>query len=196
MLIESNLPKSVWWYAILHANYIKNHMHPWSLPDKTPYEMVHSKKLNLWDTYEWGKDVYGKIKQDDKLALWATKVKWIGHSSQSDGHLIYWPSGHKVSVESNIIFDMGDKVKLCPISTAEKQMVSTQKKLNTMSPNVPSIPPIPVCDWLSQPSSKGWIEEIIKPSPSHEIKDLQPSQEPIIGPSEQAQLRRSERTHL
>ena len=57
MLIESNLPKSLWGYTILHANYIKNHMHTPSLPDKTPYEMVHDKKLNLRDAYEWGKDI-------------------------------------------------------------------------------------------------------------------------------------------
>ena len=37
MLIESNLPKSLWGYAILHANYIKNRTHTRSLPDKTPY---------------------------------------------------------------------------------------------------------------------------------------------------------------
>ena len=67
MLIESNLPKSLWGYAILHANYIKNRMHTHSLPDKTPYEMVHGKKPNLGDAYEWGKNVYVKIKQDDKL---------------------------------------------------------------------------------------------------------------------------------
>ena len=47
MLIESNLPKSLWGYAILHANYIKNRTHTRSIPDKTPYEMVHSRKLNL-----------------------------------------------------------------------------------------------------------------------------------------------------
>ena len=68
MLLESNLPKRLWGYAILHANYLKNRMHTCSLPDKTPYEMVHNKKPNLHDAYEWGKDVYVKIKQDDKLA--------------------------------------------------------------------------------------------------------------------------------
>ena len=49
---------------------------------------------------------------------------------------------------------------------------------------------------LSQQSGKGRIKEIIKPSPQHELKDLQPSQRPTIGPSEQAQPRRSERIHL
>ena len=86
------------------------------------------------------------------------KSKWIGNSSQSDGHLIYWPNGHKISVERNVIFDTGDKVKLSPISTTEKKTVSTPKKPNTRSPNVPSVPLIPARESLSQPSGEGQIE--------------------------------------
>ena len=66
-----------------------------------------------------------------------------------------------------------------------------------MPPNVPSVPPIPVRDSLSQqPSSEGRIDEIIEPSPDHEIVDLQPSQKPIEGPTEQAQPRKSERIRI
>ena len=54
--------------GLMGDTYIKNCTHTCSLPDKTPYEMVHGKKPNLRDAYEWGKDVYVKIKQDDKLA--------------------------------------------------------------------------------------------------------------------------------
>ena len=68
MLLESNLLKSLWGCAILDENYIKNRMHTHSLLDKMPYEMVHSKKLKLHDAYKWGKDIYVKIKQDDKLS--------------------------------------------------------------------------------------------------------------------------------
>ena len=68
MLLESNLLKSLWGYAILHANYIKNQTHTCTLLDKTSIEMVHSKKPNLCNVYEWGKDIYVKIKQDDKLS--------------------------------------------------------------------------------------------------------------------------------
>ena len=72
-----------------------------------PYEMVHHKKPNLQDTHKWGEKVYVKIKQDDKLLSRAKKAKWIGHSSQSDGHCIYWPETQQVTVERNIIFNMG-----------------------------------------------------------------------------------------
>ena len=57
-----------------------------------------------------------------------------------------------------------------------------------MSPNVPSVPLIPAHDSLSQPSGEGRIKEIIEPGPEHELEDLQLSQRPIIGPSEQACL--------
>ena len=54
MLLASNLPKSLWGYAVLNANFIKNHTHTSALPDKTPYEVIHHKKPNLVDTYVWG----------------------------------------------------------------------------------------------------------------------------------------------
>ena len=155
MLLESNLPKSLWGYAILHANYLKNRMHTRSLPDKMPYEMVHGKKLNLHDTYEWGKDVYVKIKQEDKLANQATRAKWIGHSSQSNGHLIYWPNRHKISLEWNIIFDTGEQVKLSPTPLTDKSKVPTTKKSTVVPPTVPQIPSIPVCNLLSQQDGEG-----------------------------------------
>ena len=63
-------------------------------------------------------------------------------------------------------------------------------------PIVPSVPSAPVCNLLSQQDGKGQIEEIIELGPEQELEDLQPSQRPIIGPSEQAQPRRSERIHL
>ena len=155
MLLESNLPKSLWGYAILHANYIKNCTHTHSLLDKTPYEMVHGKKLNLHDTYKWGRDVYVKIKQDNKLAHQATKAKWIGHSFQSNVHLIYWLSRNKVSVERNVVFNTGEKVKLPPISPSDEPKVPTSKK-QMMTPLITlPAPSIPVCDLLSQPSGKG-----------------------------------------
>ena len=155
MLLESNLTKSLWGYAILHANYLKNHTHTRSLLNKTPYEMVHDKKPNLHDAYEWGKDIYVKIKQDDKLANRATRAKWIGHSSQSDGHLIYWPKRHKISVERNIIFDTGEQVKLSPTPLTDESKVPTTKKPTVVPPIVPQIPSIPTHDLLSQQDGEG-----------------------------------------
>ena len=43
------------------------------------------KKHNLCENYEWGRDVYVKISQWDKLQPQAKITKWMGHSGQSDG---------------------------------------------------------------------------------------------------------------
>ena len=75
MLLASNLPKSLWGYAVLNANFINNCTHTRALPDKTPYEVIHHKKPNLVDTYEWGRDVYVKIQQGDKLSARAKIAK-------------------------------------------------------------------------------------------------------------------------
>ena len=75
-------------------------------------------------------------------------------------------------------------------------MVSTSKNPTIVPPIVPSVPSTPACNLLSQPSGEGRIEEVIKPSPDQEIEDLQLSQRPTIGPSEQAQPRRSKRICL
>ena len=65
-----------------------------------------------------------------------------------------------------------------------------------MPPIVPKIPSVPAHDSLSQQDGEGRIEEIIEPGPEYELEDLQPSQRLTIGPSEQAQPRRSERICL
>jgi len=67
MLFDSGLPKTLWGYAVLHANYIKNCTYTRALLDKTPYEVMHQEKPNLHDSQEWGSDVFVKIKQGDKL---------------------------------------------------------------------------------------------------------------------------------
>ena len=76
---------------------------------------IKKKKPNLCETYEWGRDVYVKTTQHDKLQPRPKAAKWIGHSSQSDSHCIYWPDSHKVSIERNIIFDMVKEPSLAPI---------------------------------------------------------------------------------
>ena len=75
-------------------------------------------------------------------------------------------------------------------------MISTSKKMTIVPSIVPSVPSIPAHKLLSQPSGEGRIEEIIEPSPDQDIEDLQLSQRPTIGPSEQVQPRRSKRIRL
>ena len=61
------------------------------------------KKHNLCNSHECGSDAFVKIKHGEKLQPPAKTVKWIGHSSQSNGHCIYFPDLQRVTVEWNII---------------------------------------------------------------------------------------------
>ena len=88
MLLDSKLPKFLWGYAILHANYMKNRMHTCTLLNKTPFKMVNYKKSDLHTTHQRGSEVYVKIKQGDQLSSRATRDHWIEFSSKSDGHCI------------------------------------------------------------------------------------------------------------
>ena len=99
-------------------------------------------------------------------------------------------------MERNLIFNRGEKVKLSPTLPSDEPRVPTSKKPTVVPPIVPHVPSTPAHDLLSQPSGEGRIEEIIEPSPEHKLEDLQPSQRPTIGPSEQAQPRRSKIIHL
>ena len=65
-----------------------------------------------------------------------------------------------------------------------------------VTPIVPSVPSTPACNLISQPSGGGLIKEIIEPGHEHKLEDLQPSQSPAVGPSEQSQSRRNERICL
>jgi transposase InsO family protein len=196
MLLESNLPKSLWGYAIQYANYIKNRTHTRALPNKTPFEMVHQKKPNLHNAYEWGKGVYVKIAQGDKLSPRAKRANWIGPSSLSDGHYIYWPNSHKVSVERNIIFDGDNMPETAPIFSTDNNELSTSTKINISQPP-PSVLPAPISS--EAPNRLSEIRELekeIDAAPEEQLEDLQNQQRIISGNKQIEPPRRSERIRL
>ena len=55
ILLKLSLPKTLWGCAIMHVNYMKHCTQTRALPDKTSFEMVHHKKINLHDVYAWGR---------------------------------------------------------------------------------------------------------------------------------------------
>jgi hypothetical protein len=169
MLLESGLPKTLWGYAILHANYLRNRMHTRALPDKTPYEMIHHEKPNLKDIHTWGIEVYVKINQGDKLAACAKRAWWIGISDQSHGHYIYWPDSQKVSIERNIVFDSEMKKRKVPIISIEEWKLPTSSEVKQAIPA-----PVPVPNRLVSEGAK--IEEIDENAPEERLEELQPIQ--------------------
>ena len=46
-MIQSGVPKSFWEDAVLHANFLRNHVYTKALPNITPYEVFWERKPNL-----------------------------------------------------------------------------------------------------------------------------------------------------
>jgi hypothetical protein len=182
MLIQSKVPKNLWGYMLLHANYIKNHIYSKTLPNKTPYKMVHNSKPKLDDSHEWGTEVYIKIQQADKLEARAKIARWIGHVNSSNGHQIYWPETRKVSIKRNIVFPIQNKPKFTLIVPGnENKPAYMHQKLQGSDP---SQVPLPLSATDSQKSADN-SETENKDKSNHE--DLQPAQK------QPAEPRRSER---
>ena len=169
-------------------------MHTRALPDNTPLERIHHQKPNLHNIYAWGREVYVKIKQGDKLEPQAKDARWIGYSVKSDSHCIYWPDSKKVSFERNILFNRESKPsKALLVSTKTNQLsISTKiKKKNQMQLSV-ALAPI-AWNALNKESE---IQRSIEVSSENELDKLQPTQIDQSGLKEVEPLRKSERICL
>ena len=191
MLLDSKLPKYLWGYAILHANYMKNRRHTHALPNQTPYEMVHQKKPDLHTTHEWGSVIYVKIDEKDKLSARAKTAKWIGFSSQSDRHCIYWPKSHKISIKRNILFDKEKLHKYMPILPTEEDI---QKTIQTAERNHVIDPFIKSGYAPGDISEQREVEDMIEITLQRELEPLQTSCKRIT-PVETEPSRRSKQIY-
>src|SRR5882672_6146645 len=103
---STDLPKFLWAESVQHATWLKNHTSMQALNGKTPFEMLFKQKPKLENLPEWGTRVFVLRKGCSKLDEKAEEGRWVGYSPDTQGHRIYWPGRHHVSVERNIVFDM------------------------------------------------------------------------------------------
>ena len=80
--------------------------------------MLYGKKLNLRKLYEWGNQVWIHTPGGSKLDGRSRMGKWIGYDEISNGHRIYWPDKHSVTVEHSVKFS-NDEVILPSIPVAQ-----------------------------------------------------------------------------
>ena len=103
LLHSCKLPKNLWGETIAHVVWLKNRTTTHALPDgKTPYEMLYGRKPDLRYLHEWGSDVWVHTMGGTKLDGQSKVGKWVGFDEVSNGHRIYWPDKHSVTVEQSI----------------------------------------------------------------------------------------------
>ena len=77
-----------------------------ALGGRTPFEVVHKCKPNLKGLLEWGTHVFMLCEGRGKLEERANEGHWVRYSADSQGHRIYWPGKHPVTVERNVNFSI------------------------------------------------------------------------------------------
>ncbi|KAF8836132.1 hypothetical protein BDN67DRAFT_911729 [Paxillus ammoniavirescens] len=99
----------------MHATWLKNRLLTRSLGNKTPYEMLFSKKPNLSNLPVWGCRVKVHTMAGSKLNMRAHNGHWVGFDCDSNGHHVYFEDTGHVGIERSIHFGMVDI--LVPIGT-------------------------------------------------------------------------------
>ncbi|KAK1440871.1 hypothetical protein QVD17_06703 [Tagetes erecta] len=97
MMCRTNLPHSLWSYALMTAARIIN-LVPTKRVDKTPYEIWHGHKPNLSYLRVWGCDAYVTSDSDDKLDPRGEKVVFVGYCNKS-GLYFYHPDANIISIK-------------------------------------------------------------------------------------------------
>ena len=89
MLIEANLPKFLWTYAVYTSVYIRNRCLNRRL-GITPFEAVTGKKPNLSKMQIFGTSCFAYIQNQPKLEPRCEKGVFIGYDKSSPAYLVYF----------------------------------------------------------------------------------------------------------
>ena len=103
MTSRTNLPISLWGYALETAAFLLNRI-PSKAIEKTPYELWTGKHSGLSFLKIWGCEAYVKRQASMKLASKSDKCLFMGYPKETKGYYFYIPSENKVFVARNGVF--------------------------------------------------------------------------------------------
>lgn len=95
MLLESNLPKHLWTYAVQTAAQIRNRCYSKRL-EQTPYRVFTGKTPNLSNMKVFGSECYAYKQEKKKLDARCDKGVFVGYDKYSPACNIYFPETGKV----------------------------------------------------------------------------------------------------
>jgi len=101
MINYSNVPLSLWMYALKSAAYLLNRVPSKAVP-KAPYELWTGRKPSLRHLHIWGCPVEVRVYNPHEKKLDATIISgfFIGYPDKSKGYIFYCPNHSKRIVES------------------------------------------------------------------------------------------------
>ena len=89
LLLEANLPKKLWTYAVKTAAYIRNRCYN-PRTGKTPFEIMTGEKPNLKNMHIFGTVCYAYVQQKKKLDARSERGIFLGYDTQSPAYLVYF----------------------------------------------------------------------------------------------------------
>ena len=94
LLLQANLAKDFWPYAVMTAAYIRNRCY--NDRQQTPYFMLTGQKPNLSNMRVFGSECYAYKQDKVKLDPRCTKGIFLGYDKGSPAYLVYFPETGKV----------------------------------------------------------------------------------------------------
>jgi len=95
LLIEANLCRTLWAYALKTAVYIRNRCFN-SRIKMTPHELLTSKRPSLSNMHIFGAKCFAYVQQKKKLDDRAEEGIFVGYDTQSPAYFVYFPTQNKV----------------------------------------------------------------------------------------------------
>ncbi len=170
LLIQSNLPRTLWPLASQHATYLLNMISCTTLDGNSPHALMFKTKptATLMDIPIFGTPVFAHVpkEQRDKLDDRSYQGAYVGEPATTQGILVYKPSTHKVLTTYH--YDLGTFKPgnvLCQVETPNPEnegdddvlvIIETPPVTNTdavPSVTIPTIEKTPVTNTAAVPSS-------------------------------------------
>ena len=95
LLLEANLPKELWTYAVTTSAYIRNRCFNSRL-GKTPFEALTGKRPNLGNMHVFGSTCYAYVQNAKKLDARSKRGIFVGYDKESPAYLVYYPEVNRV----------------------------------------------------------------------------------------------------
>ena len=104
MLLDSNLPKNLWPYALATSGYTRNRCYQ-KRTDSTPYELFTGRRPNSSGMAAFGSKVFVLVEKRRKLDDRSLEGVFVGYDRDSPAYLIYDRNTGAVKKSMNVKFD-------------------------------------------------------------------------------------------
>lgn len=112
MIIESDVPKHLWTYAVAAASYTRNRCYQ-QRTKKTAFELFIGKKPNIEHMMPFGSECYVRLENVRKLDERAERRIFLGYDRSSPSYIVYNPDDRSVKCSRNVKFNLSESVPPC-----------------------------------------------------------------------------------